>query len=317
MPTAHASAAGLRALQALLGAPDRRLAVIGASKNAGKTTVLNALTQLAGDAGQVAGLCSIGLDGEAVDAWLDFPKPPVLVERGTLVVTAAPLVQALPGLLQWLADVPGVVSALGPAVVARARTQGGVELCGIPHRAALVAAQQALLHAGANRLLVDGAYHRQAAAHPAVADAVLVAVGAVLAQTPQLAAERALPTLLALSTPAFATIQSTGQIYLVPGAVTDARLEALPLQPGDVVQALDPSRILCSLAGHLRLRDRQVQLAVRNPVPLLAVTTNPRRPGGQDDDPQELQDAVGMALTRVGLRLPLLDVVGGNQRLEE
>ena len=303
-------------MQSLLGAPDRRLAVIGASKNAGKTTVLNALTQLAGNAGQVAGLCSIGLDGEAVDAWLDFPKPPVLVERGTLVVTAAPLVQALPGLLQWVADVPGVVSALGPAVVARARTQGGVELCGIPHRAALVAAQQALLLAGANRLLVDGAYHRQAAAHPAVADAVLVAVGAVLADTPQLAAERALPTLLALCTPAFATVQAHGQIHLLPGAVTDARLEALALQPGDVVQALDPSRILCSLAGHLRLREKRVQLAVRNPVPLLAVTTNPRRPGGQDDDPQELQDAVGMALIRVGLHLPLLDVVGGNQRLE-
>lgn len=309
--TLSANAAGLAALDRLLrgGGSPRRVALVGTSKNAGKTTVLNALTNLLTAQGAVVGLASMGLDGEDTDAWLGFAKPKVRVERGTLLVTAASLVERAGGVLQVLAEVSGAASSLGPLVVARAKAPAGVQLCGIAHRAALVRAQQALVAAGANRLLVDGAYHRQAAAHPDVADATLVAVGAVLGSEPDALVRAALPTLLAMACPS-APLPADG--LLLRGALTDARLTALSLQSQQVVLVADPSRVLLSLDGHARLARSGAVLRCVQPVPLLGLCCNPFRPDAPSLDAADLPAAIAQAIVRAGLSQPVIDVVSGS-----
>ncbi len=311
----------IQALQTLLDQPgSQRLAVVGSSKNAGKTTTLNALLAVCAARGEIAGLVSLGRDGEAFDAWLDFPKPQVRVEKGTLLVTAASAAGRAGRLLDTLLTLEST-SALGANVLARARAPGGVELCGVPHRSAVVEAVQALQACGAQRVLVDGAYHRQAAVHPKVADAVVVAVGALLGDDPALAAQAAWPTLWALSRP---TWDGAAAAVAWTGGLTDASLPAVWAQTAALASqagaqplllAADPSRLLISECGIAQLQARGVQVAVRHPVPLLAVTTNPLRPGGSDADPLQWLDAVARLLSDRGLAaVPVLDVVTGERR---
>jgi len=309
---AEASAAGIAALGRLVW--DRgfvRVAVLGASKNAGKTTALNALAAAASARGERVGLCSVGLDGEAFDAWLDTPKPRVRVEKGSLVLTDSHSAQAAGNLLRVLGPA-GFSSALGPSVLCEARGPGGVQLCGVPHRAHLIAAVRALQAAGAERVLIDGAYHRQAAAHADVADALVVAVGAVLGEDAQTAAAGAATTLAALATPGEAELPLPAEGWLdVPGALADHWLPKL-LQPGvRVLRVEGPSRVLLSAAGHAQLARRGVRVVAARPLALAAVASNPHRPGGVDEDGAQLQAAVAAVLRGLGLAVPVLDVVRG------
>jgi len=307
---ARACAAGIRAMQQVVWQRgSRRICVLGASKNAGKTTTLNALTAAAGQLGERVGLCSMGLDGEAFDAWSDQPKPPVQVEKGTLLVTAAIMAQQAGPLLRVLGSA-GFRSALGETVLCQARAPGGVQLCGVPHRGHLAAAIKLLHAAGAERVLVDGAYHRQAAAHADVADASVVAVGAVLGADPRAIAEAAAPTLASLSTPRWDG-DPQGTIE-VSGALSDSWLLRQTLADVRCLLVRDPSRVLLGAAAWADLRQRTIAVAAREPVPLCAVTTSTYRPDGAPEDPAALQHAVAHVLRNWRLPpLPIVDVVCG------
>jgi hypothetical protein len=308
-PVASAVQAGVRALGQIVWSRERlRVTVVGASKNAGKTTTLNALAAAASQAGERIGLVSIGVDGEAFDAWLDIPKPRVHVEKGTLVVTAARTAAETPGLLKVLQDT-GFASALGPTVLAEARAPGGVQLCGVPHRGHMIQAVAQLQGRGADRVLVDGAYHRQAAAHADVADAVVLAIGAVLGDTATEAAERAALTLQALATPAWRG--ETEGVLPCPGALTDRWLQHQDLAQVKAVLVAGPSEVLLGVSGRTDLARRGIAVVARRPVPLVAVTTNPYRPGGIDDGADALQDAVVQMMRRYGVAVPMVDVVRG------
>lgn len=322
------------ALGRILASSGPRVAVVGASKNAGKTTTLNALLAATAAQGLCAGLVSIGRDGEAFDAWLDFAKPRVRVEKGTLVVTAASVAAQSGRLLEPLMTL-AFSSSLGPNCLARARSPGGVELCGVPHRRALVEAVADLRAWGAQRVLIDGAYHRQAPVHPHVSDAVVAAVGAVLGANPAEAALAAWPTLWALSRPAWRGGPSPlgdpapggpgpeRHALHWQGGVTEGylpdildQLSQLPRSSSGelALVAADPSRLLLSARGIAQLEARGITTFVAHAVPLAAVTTNPFRPGDSEPSAAWL-DAVAALMNHRGLgHIPLLDVVSGEQR---
>ena len=62
----------------------RRIAIIGLVKNAGKTTVVNALMT---HVPHRFGLTSLGLDGERIDHLTGLAKPRIVPPTGTLVAT--------------------------------------------------------------------------------------------------------------------------------------------------------------------------------------------------------------------------------------
>ena len=306
--------------------PARRIAVIGTCKNAGKTTALLALLAATSARGLSAAVVSIGVDGEAHDVFLDFAKPQIWLDKGAHFVTALPFALAAGRSIAVLRQLP-FATALGPTVVGVVRHRCAVQLSGIGHRAHLHVAVTELLHC-ADRVVIDGAYHRQAAAHPAVADAVVVAVGAMAGPTTGAAWRASMPTVRALLAPPGSESgysDAERGFHPVQAALTDALIAAHPAVHRFAVR--DPSRILLSAAGWEQLDRRQAHVEVLAAVPVRAIVCNPFRAdataaGATDSstaDGHGFVDAVAQYLGQLtvvdapvtAVEVPVIDVVGG------
>ncbi|MCL4515640.1 MAG: hypothetical protein M1379_08675 [Firmicutes bacterium] len=197
------------------------LATIGMAKNTGKTVTLNYLIRKAREAGLATGITSIGRDGEKEDAVTREPKPPIWAPKGALVATVATeamtaaasaavpaatppasapgAVPATPAgaeesararaVLSRVAETP-FLTAVGPVGIFQVVEPGEVEVIGPDTRSQMAAAVRMLQKLGARLVLVDGAVDRVASAAPVLAEAVILATGAVLAPDPLEVARR-------------------------------------------------------------------------------------------------------------------------------
>ena len=158
----------------------RRVAFIGLTKHAGKTTALNAFIAAAEEADKSIGLCSIGLDGERLDTVLGVEKPAVYVPAGTIVASAERALEQTNAKLEWLEELP-IPSPLGPVMLARVTAPGQVLLAGVRQRRHVELVMGRLADYHVDFSLVDGAFDRIAAAAPHLVDAAVVAIGATAA----------------------------------------------------------------------------------------------------------------------------------------
>jgi hypothetical protein len=105
------------------------LAVVGMTKNTGKTVALNHLLACAAETGVAIGVTSIGRDGEDRDQVFFTPKPPVLVWSGSVIATARDTL--LRAKVRWkLLAATGVGSPMGEIVIVRALDHGEMEIAG-------------------------------------------------------------------------------------------------------------------------------------------------------------------------------------------
>jgi len=155
------------------------IAVIGTSKNAGKSVVVGELCEALRRARVSFGLCSIGRDGEAIDAVDRAPKPRFYLRSGAVIATAASLLPRSPAV--EILGQTGESSALGPIVLAAVRAPGYFEISGPPLADALRRVA-GLLSAHAPFVLIDGAVDRIAALRDG-SEAIVLAVGAAGAPT--------------------------------------------------------------------------------------------------------------------------------------
>ena len=156
-----------------LTAPYQSLCIVGNAKNAGKTTVLNAMVAALPDL--VLGLSSIGLDGEDLDTVSFLPKPQVHVPVGGLVATATDCLARSTCAFELLEDT-GIRTGMGNIVIARVTGEGNCLLGGPSTASGMDRALQALSRHGAQKLLIDGAFSRQS--HAMVGEAMVYVVGA-------------------------------------------------------------------------------------------------------------------------------------------
>ncbi|WP_156040141.1 hypothetical protein [Alicyclobacillus macrosporangiidus] len=241
----------------------RRIAFIGASKHAGKTTALNFVIRQAQTVGQsvaargrssampqqraavaraalteagtgadtpaattlTVGLCSIGLDGERLDTVLGVPKPDIVAPAGALVASAEEALAQSDALLEWLEVLP-IGSPLGDVAIVRVLEPGRVMLAGVRQRAHVRLALDRLTAHGAELCLVDGAFDRAAAAIPGLVDAAVLAVSPVLGRTPALVAEAVAPIVARFALPALAG-EAAGAQAAEGGAVQTGGLAAV------------------------------------------------------------------------------------------
>lgn len=165
-----------------LTASTRRLALVGLAKNTGKTVALTVLLGELEAQGRRVGVTSVGRDGEehdVIDARIE--KPPVLMAAGGIVATTDSLLRAS-GLPHELLERTGVRTPLGEVLVARLRGAGTIEVAGPSASADVRAVAEAMLAAGAEQVLIDGAIDRRAASSPQVSDALVMCTGAVLSR---------------------------------------------------------------------------------------------------------------------------------------
>lgn len=154
------------------------IAVVGVAKNCGKTTTLNALTAAAAAAGKRIGLVSMGIDGERSDVLLGTEKPPIPARAGDLVATSRAAIEASTARVEYVESL-GFSTPLGEAFIAHVLEPGAIVLGGMRHREDIRLAVQRLRAVGAHQIWIDGAYGRIAAAQPGLADAIVVASGAI------------------------------------------------------------------------------------------------------------------------------------------
>lgn len=157
----------------------RTVAVMGMTKNTGKTVTLNHLLAQAARAGVAVGVSSIGRDGEDRDEVFQVPKPPVIVWPGTLVATARGTLQRAKVSLKTIGTT-GIDSPMGEIVVVKVLELGKMEIAGASRGTDQRKLIAQLKQCGADLVLLDGALGRSHHASPAIADGVILATGAAL-----------------------------------------------------------------------------------------------------------------------------------------
>lgn len=155
------------------------VAVMGMTKNTGKTVALNHLLACAAAERIDVGLTSIGRDGEESDAVFSIPKPPVAVWPGTVVATARDtLVRTT--LRTRLLGGSGIDSPMGEVLLVKALERGEMEIAGASRSHDQLRVIELLRRCGASRVFLDGALGRSHHASPAVANGVVLATGAAI-----------------------------------------------------------------------------------------------------------------------------------------
>ena len=217
---ARAVAPGEDAAQTLhglvAGSGCRSVAVIGLVKNAGKTTVVNAL--LEAEAGCL-GLTSLGLDGERTDHLTGLAKPRISPPQGTLVATTRGSLERSHYALDELEELP-FHTPLGRVVIGRAGGRGEVEVSGPTTLAELRATVERLRALGAVQVLVDGAINRIGSASPRVSDGLVLATGGMVGDTLDEALETTAAAVEMLTLPA---VDDAARAALEPHAAAGRR----------------------------------------------------------------------------------------------
>jgi hypothetical protein len=232
--------AGLKNLQTL--------AIVGTSKNAGKTTCLNHIIAAWRDAGitRPLALTSIGRDGEDEDVVSGRGKPRIYVYAGTLLATAENAMHRSDALLDVLA-LSGVRTAFGEIVICRAISDGYIELAG-PSSANDLAQIDRLLRQIAPDCLyiIDGALSRRSQAGGGITQNIILATSGETSAIPSELAEHVAHTLELLSLPEL-NLQQRDMLNDAISQSPDARVISLASKNGQTqIQKLK----LPTLLGH-------------------------------------------------------------------
>jgi len=284
----------------------RRVGFIGLARKSGKTTALNHVSGLLGARGERLGLLACGRDGETTDLLYGNPKPPVDVTAGQLLLTTDIEADRATAQLTQIHD-PGLHTALGPLRIFEVDRPGRVVLVGPVTVDELTAAAERMQASGCDRILVDGAVNRRAFARPGVVEGAVVSTGAALAGDLDRLVSKTVDAVAPLLLPRFTEGDDT-HTYEIFFPFTDEVAETLI--DGDfegVVLVTDPAAVFLEPRTLARLSSAGIRIAVRDRVPILAITVNPYAPNGPGGDAEALLARLGEAFPGI----PVLDVMAG------
>ena len=327
------------AAQARLGelvASARALALVGLAKNTGKTVTLRAILAEHAAAGRAVGVTSIGRDGErhdVIDARIE--KPSVELQAGDLVASTGALLRAS-GVEHERLEQTGVRTPLGEVVLARLSEPGAIEVAGPSAASDARAVAERMLELGAAQALIDGAIDRRAASSPAVADGLVMATGAILAEqlddvvartsdavdlvrlaraeldSEHVTVARAL-VLNAQPEEIAALLRKHphASAFVVDGALGERFLEGLLAARNERagrelrIVAADPTHVFLSRRGPRWYARQGIAIEVLRTIELKAITVNPIAPQSHSFDSRELRESIESAVSDV----PVLDVL--------
>lgn len=296
------------------------LAVVGLCKNAGKTTVLNAVLDEIYSQGILAapGVTSIGRDGETTDVATGTEKPRIFVREGSIIATAADLLRYCDTTAEVLSST-GFTTPLGSVYIIRACSGGWVQIGGPSIVSQMERLEKEMLKFGADCVLVDGAAGRRSPGNGTSADYVILVSGASLGRNiDEVVKETAFAAKmmqLPIWNPEVETVDhkkdSTAESVawdsvLLSGAVTDSVILDMIAgikSPVSVI-ADDPSKMLFSCKTYEKFLRTGSKLYVKTRPELLAVAVNPVSAGGWRFDADELLEKTSGSVT-----IPVVDVV--------
>jgi hypothetical protein len=229
-----------------------------------------------------------------------------------------------------------VRTPLGEVVIARLARAGAVEVAGPSAAEDLGRVSDAMLAHGASQVLIDGSIDRRAASSPEVADALVIATGAVLGEeietvvaATQDAVELAGLPIAAGAEEAIALERKlvlnpepagvaallgdhpSASTFAVEGALSERFLEGLlaarTARAGRELRivARDPTRVFLTQHGPGWYRRQGLAIEVRETIALKAITVNPVAPRSHRFDSGRLRELIEAAVADV----PVLDVL--------
>lgn len=155
------------------------ISIIGLSKNAGKTTLLNVLIQsITIQKESKIGIASVGVDGEASDQWSGRIKPAIHVPKTTVVATTMEGLTS--GTANWRVLDRIFTSKTGDVYLAEAIEPGSAKLVGIKTMGEIKQVLELAKKYNVEEFFVDGAYDRFASSNPMIIQQVFLVIGAIL-----------------------------------------------------------------------------------------------------------------------------------------
>lgn len=326
-------------MRELIG-PHPVVGIVGNAKNAGKTTVLNALVGAFSDVR--VGVTSIGLDGEELDAVSYLPKPRIRLTPGTLAATAEGCLSTAEAGYRII-ERTGIMTGLGEIVLVEI-TRTGILLVGGPSTVSSTERiVERLRRRGAERVFLDGAFAR--GSHAAAGDAMIYVAGAHLSASMEHVVAATKFALMKFGLPAVAPaleslndereigwVDPTGRFHpLGTGSAigsADAVLDMVPPEAAWLylpkalgptfarrfvdrreehrfgLVVADPFSIVMpdDVLRHLLLTGREIR--VLHPMKVLFVAINPFSPAGHRFDGPKYAEAI-----RSVTALPVIDVM--------
>ena len=311
-------------------APYNSISIIGMSKNAGKTTAMNKILKECREAGISLGITSIGRDGEEIDIATGTDKPKIFVAKGTLIATAAELLKK-GDITKEVLQTTGINTPLGEVVIVRAKSDGYVQIGGSSIGSQISKLVQSFKELGSDKILIDGAISRKTFSNPIISDAAILSTGASfsadmskvvsetvftakLLTTPALRDEKAKSAISALGEPAakFSAImpdysmcaidldhslnEVEGAKYIyINGALSDNLANKIIMTNmnlrGVKFVINDGSKLFISATTLEKIGLKGADIAVINPINLLAITINPISAGGHHFDKDAFKKA--------------------------
>lgn len=125
------------------------------------------------------GLTSIGRDGEEIDVVTSTEKPKIYIEKNSIVATAkACLLNS--DFTREIVETTDINTPMGEIVIARALSDGYVDLGGPSVNNYMSQIRDKLLKYNCDLVIIDGALNRKTFASPAITEATVLSTGAAL-----------------------------------------------------------------------------------------------------------------------------------------
>ena len=176
------------------------ISIVGMAKNSGKTVTLNHLLYEAIENDIQVGITSLGRDGENLDLVTETEKPRIFATEGTIIATSTSLLSLGDANIEII-KVTDYRTPLGNVVIGKVQSSGYIQLAGPQSLKEIKEVADIMLNLGAKFVIIDGALDRRSSAAPSIADATILATGAVLSRDINRAIEETLHIVNILSLP--------------------------------------------------------------------------------------------------------------------
>lgn len=243
------------------------IGILGTAKNTGKTTALGAVIRCLSN--KKLAVTSIGFDGEDFDHVTGLPKPKVVVDEGTVVITSERAARHSTAKLELLENLP-LKTPMGKICIYRVKELGTAVLVGPNSSDDLLDVMKKIQLYAVDFLLVDGAINRMVPFQ--YVDYVIIATGA--ARTTDL-------------NELVAETRFMVKAFMLPQADDRNRIQLFGVVGVEKLLSCSDKSLLVESPIHLILMDdyaklekllEKLDIAVKRKPKLLCVTVNPCYP---------------------------------------
>ncbi len=288
---------------------------VGTGKNAGKTTLLNAVNRVLSGAGASVGVTTIGHDGEAFDAVLGHPKPPVILYPGNLACMTEAMAENAGSAIRVVLETD-FETAVGRLVIARALIEARVEILGPETNARAMALCEKMEDLGAGIILVDGAFSRRTQIAGKDRNALALIVSGDIGATLRDIEKRARHWIENLTLPRYdgnpadlpaaLGVHDMGDVFFIRGPLTDESTQKLiESANGRPVIVEDGTKMFCSLTLWERLKKSAGGIYALRTFDLALIAANPTARCKPGFDPA----AFARTLRKAAGDIPVIDVL--------